>query len=92
LVEALRHVQAIAVMDRSISFGAMGNSGPLFSELASAFFTYGPRIPMVDYVYGLGGRDISPEEVASVYRDTLRIAATGEIERLVTFLGVRETA
>jgi pyruvate ferredoxin oxidoreductase alpha subunit len=92
LVEALQHVQAIAVMDRSISFGVMENSGPLFSELAAAFYTYGPKIPMVDYVYGLGGRDISPAEVSSVYRDALRIAETGETERLVTFLGVRETA
>jgi pyruvate ferredoxin oxidoreductase alpha subunit len=89
-VDALKHVKAIAVMDRSISFGIMDNSGPLFSELAAAFYTYGPRVPMVDYVYGLGGRDILTQEIEKVLRDTLKIAETGEIERAVNFLGVRE--
>jgi pyruvate ferredoxin oxidoreductase alpha subunit len=90
LVDALKHLKAIAVMDRAISFGIMGNSGPLFSELAAAFFTYGPRVPMVDYVYGLGGRDILTHEIEDIFRDALKIAETGESERLVTFLGVRE--
>jgi pyruvate ferredoxin oxidoreductase alpha subunit len=45
---------------------------------------------MVDYVYGLGGRDILTHEVESVFRDALKIAKTGETERRVTFLGVRE--
>jgi pyruvate ferredoxin oxidoreductase alpha subunit len=89
-VDVLKHVKAIAVMDRSISFGIMDNSGPLFSELAAAFYTYGPRVPMVDYVYGLGGRDILTQEIASVFRDALKIAKTGQVERTVNFLGVRE--
>jgi pyruvate ferredoxin oxidoreductase alpha subunit len=89
-VDALKHVKAIAVMDRSISFGIMDNSGPLFSELATAFYTYGPRVPMVDYVYGLGGRDILTQEIEKVLRDALKIAETGEIERTVNYLGVRE--
>jgi pyruvate ferredoxin oxidoreductase alpha subunit len=92
LVDALAHLKAIAVMDRSISFGIMDNGGPLFSELAAAFYVYGPRVPMVEYVYGLGGRDIQAHEIEGVFRDALKIAETGEIERQVTFLGVRELA
>jgi pyruvate ferredoxin oxidoreductase alpha subunit len=92
LVDALKHLRAIAVMDRSISFGIMDNSGPLFSELAAAFYVYGPQVPMVDYVYGLGGRDILAQEIEGIFRDLLRTAETGEIERQVTFLGVREQA
>jgi pyruvate ferredoxin oxidoreductase alpha subunit len=47
---------------------------------------------MVDYVYGLGGRDILTQEIEGIFRDALRTAETGEIERLVTYLGVREQA
>jgi pyruvate ferredoxin oxidoreductase alpha subunit len=90
LVDALKHLKVIAVMDRAISFGIMDNSGPLFSELAAACYVHGAQVPMVDYVYGLGGRDILTHEVESVFRDALKIAETGEIERRVTFLGVRE--
>jgi len=89
LVDALRHVQAIAVMDRSISFGAMDNGGPLWVELMAAAALHGLDRPIVDYVFGLGGRDISPREIQTVYRDLYRILETGEIRRPVTYLGVR---
>jgi len=89
LVEALKHLKAIAVMDRSISFGAMSDAGPLFLELAAAFQIYGPQVPLADYIFGLGGRDIAPTQIESVYRDLLEIAETGQVKQLVTYLGVR---
>ncbi|MGQ9585781.1 MAG: pyruvate ferredoxin oxidoreductase [Anaerolineae bacterium] len=90
LAEALAHVKVIGVMDRSISFGSMANAGPLFLELCAALQVYGRSIPMVNYIFGLGGRDILPREIEGVYRDLLRIRDTGRVERLVTYLGVRE--
>jgi len=90
LADALSHLKAVAVMDRSISFGAMDNAGPLFLELAAALALHGVQVPMADYVYGLGGRDILPHEIEQVYRDALRVAETGRVERRVTYLSVRE--
>jgi pyruvate ferredoxin oxidoreductase alpha subunit len=90
LADALGHLKAVAVMDRSISFGAMENAGPLFLELAAALTLHGVQMPMADYVYGLGGRDILPGEIESVYRDMLRVAETGQVEQMVTYLSVRE--
>jgi pyruvate ferredoxin oxidoreductase alpha subunit len=92
MVDALKHVKAIAVLDRSVAFGAMQNAGPLFLELAAAFQMYGPsqRIPMVDYVFGLGGRDIVPSQIEGVYNDLLGVANTGRTNGIVTYLGVRE--
>ncbi len=89
LAEALGDVEAIAVMDRSISFGSMGNAGPLYSELAAALALQGVNVPIADYVYGLGGRDIRPAEIEDVYRQAFEMARTGE-SRGVTYLGVRE--
>ena len=90
MAQALGHLKAIAVLDRSISFGAMSNAGPLFLELAAALALHGVCVPLADYVFGLGGRDIVPREIESVYRDVLRVAATGQVERMVTYLSVRE--
>jgi pyruvate ferredoxin oxidoreductase alpha subunit len=90
LVEALAHVKAIGVMDRSISFGAMNNAGPLFLELCAALQIYGGDMPIVDYVFGLGGRDIGPSEIEQVAHDLLKIAETGERGEVVRYLGVRE--
>jgi pyruvate ferredoxin oxidoreductase alpha subunit len=90
LARALSHLDAVAVMDRSISFGAMDNAGPLYLELLAALAAHNVRVPMIDYVYGLGGRDILPREIERVFRDALDVAETGQIERQVTFLSVRE--
>ena len=90
LAEALAHVQVVGVMDRSISFGSMHNAGPLFLELCAATRIYGGDMPIVNYIFGLGGRDIVPREIEQVFRDLLRIRDTGKVERLVTYLGVRE--
>ena len=90
MVNALRHLKALAIMDRSVSFGAMQNAGPLFLEFAAALAIHGVQMPTTDYVYGLGGRDILPNEIESIYRDTLRVAETGKIEKVVSYLSVRE--
>jgi pyruvate ferredoxin oxidoreductase alpha subunit len=90
MADALKHLSAIAVMDRSISFGAMNNAGPLFLELVAALTLHGVQMPVADYVYGLGGRDVLPREIESVFRDMLDVAETGQVERMVTYLSVRE--
>jgi pyruvate ferredoxin oxidoreductase alpha subunit len=90
LASALRHLEAVAVMDRSVSFGAMQNAGPLFIESVAALSLNGVRLPVANYVYGLGGRDIVPGEIEGIYRDLFRIAGTGRVERAVSYLSVRE--
>ena len=89
LAEALGHLQALAVMDRSISFGAMDNAGPLFLELVAALTVHHVRLPVIDCVYGIGGRDIQPPEIEAIYRELLEIAKTGKTGEVVRFLGVR---
>ncbi|MFL7792221.1 MAG: pyruvate ferredoxin oxidoreductase, partial [Anaerolineae bacterium] len=90
IADALRNVKAVAVMDRSVSFGAMQNAGPLFIELLAGLTANGVQVPVADYVYGLGGRDILPHEIEGVYRDALKMAETGQVEQMVTYLSVRE--
>jgi pyruvate ferredoxin oxidoreductase alpha subunit len=96
MAEALGHLKAAAVMDRSASFGAMHSAGPLFLELVAALALHGSptrvplgRVPVAGYVYGLGGRDIGPGEIEGIYHDLLRTAETGQVARPVTYLGVR---
>ncbi|MDI3280287.1 MAG: pyruvate ferredoxin oxidoreductase [Bacillota bacterium] len=88
LAQALRHVRALAVLDRSDSFGVVG--GPLFAEVRAALYDLPERIPTVNYIYGLGGRDIDLEMIGRVYADLAEIARTGRPRELVTYLGVRE--
>ena len=69
--------------------------GPVFAEIRSALYDYDKRPITVNYVYGLGGRDITLAHINSVYGDLQRFAAEGKptvdsISDLVTYLGVRE--
>jgi pyruvate ferredoxin oxidoreductase alpha subunit len=87
IVAALHGVAAVGVMDRSISFGAVDNGGPLWLEIAAA--ARGLAAPVLDYVFGLGGRDITVPEIEAIYRHLLAAAENGPGQPLVHYVGVR---
>lgn len=86
-IKALSKVKAVAVLDRSESFSGCG--GPLFIEIKSAMFESSVRPHMVDYIFGLGGRDIFPQEIKDVYYDLYDIVKSGTIKDQIKYLGVR---
>jgi len=88
IAEALGGAKAVAVLDRAASFGA--STGPLYHEVTSAMYAHGKQVPMNNYIYGLGGRMILPEELQSVYADLEKVAADGQPAEPVSFLGLRE--
>ncbi len=85
--DALKNKKAVAILDRSDSFNNV--SGPLYSEITSALYGI-TQIPVVDYIYGLGGRDVSVNMLHRVVKDTYDIAQKGKTEKRLTYLGVRE--
>ncbi|MCE5203986.1 MAG: pyruvate ferredoxin oxidoreductase [Coriobacteriales bacterium] len=90
LARALKGVKAVAVLDRAESFGAEG--GPLFCEVRSALYDAVDRMPVVDYIYGLGGSDVKLELIERVYGDLADIAAGSAAPATLTYLGAREEA
>ena len=48
------------------------------------------QVPMVNYVYGIGGRDTKADDIESVYNDLAQIAKTGEIDNPYRYLGLRK--
>lgn len=88
IARALQRKKAVAVMDRSDSFNAV--SGPVFAEVRSAMYGMENAPAIVDYVYGIGGRDVTMDHIKSVYDDLAKIAKTGQVERILTYLGIRE--
>ena len=85
---ALENVKAVAVMDKSMSFG--GNGGAVFHEVRHALYDANARPYVVNYIYGLGGRDISPRELRRVYEDLQRILQTQRVKNPIQYLGLRE--
>jgi pyruvate ferredoxin oxidoreductase alpha subunit len=81
LARTLEGMKGVAVLDRALSMGA---AGPIFPELRSALFETSKRPRITNYIYGLGGRDIKPEELRTVYDQLMH--NQGET---VNYLGVR---
>jgi pyruvate ferredoxin oxidoreductase alpha subunit len=90
MVAALEHVKALGVMDRAVSFGAVNSAGPLFLEIMTALALRGAQVPVAGFIYGLGGRDIVPSEIGSIYSELRGYAESGEVPQPVQFIGVRE--
>jgi len=88
IARALQGKKAVAVMDRSDSFNAV--SGPVFAEARSAMYGMDNAPAVVDYIYGIGGRDVTMDHIKSVYDDLAKIVKTGQVERTLTYLGIRE--
>ncbi len=88
IVAALQGKKAVAILDRAISFGAQG--GALFSEVCSALYNAGQRIPVINFLYGLGGRPAEIENIQEVYQRLQQIAQTGKVDNLINYLNLRE--
>jgi len=65
--ENLGSVQKVAVVDRNFSFGA---SGIFAQEIRAALCNRNGHPPVFGYITGLGGRDVTPEILAEIYRKT----------------------
>ena len=63
--KALQHVKVVGVMDRADSFGAQG--GPVFLEVRAALYDCDPRPQILPFIYGLGGRDIFPDNIEQAF-------------------------
>ena len=88
IAEALKNAKAIAVLDKADSLNGCG--GALFEDVVSAMYTSNYHVPTVNYVYGIGGRDTTTNDINLVYQDLLKIKDTGDIGNPYRYLSVRE--
>lgn len=88
IAASLKKCKAVAIMDRSESFST--NGGPLGAETMQAMYTARCTALTIDIMYGIGGRDVTVDDMINVY-DTLKdIAATGEIGDVYRYMGLRD--
>ncbi len=102
LVQALGGARAVAVLDRADSLSGCG--GPLFAEVKGALYETAvtkrqdaftrlslmgvPKV--VNYIYGLGGRDITVSQIEQVFAELQDIAGGKPVKETWRYLGVRE--
>ncbi len=88
VAEMLRGKKAVAVLERVAFFGA--EVAPVFLDVATALYLRGIHTQLVNYIYGLGGRDTTPEQICTVFQDLADIARTGKAGPIFRYLGLRD--
>ena len=92
IVEALAGAAAVGVLEKDVSFGA---EGTVMTNVCSALQQAGNAVPVVNFVGGLGGDDISQAQMRGMFEVPFQIAA-GRIAPedcpRVGFLGVDSVA
>ena len=88
IAEALKNVKAVAIMDRAEGYSNHG--GPVGADVMSAMFRAKSQAHAVNYVYGLGGRDVRVEDMEGVFEDLKQIIADGDAGETYRYMGIRE--
>ena len=88
IAEALGNLKAVAIMDKADSLNAMG--GALYEDVISSIYTAKKHVPAVSYVYGIGGRDTTSNNIHEVFDYLAQVAKTGEIDNPYRYVGLRK--
>ena len=79
IANAVKNAKAVAVLEKDISFG---NEGTVYTNVNSVLQKAGINIPNSNYIGGLGGKNISSEEIRTIF-DELKSQKSA-----VKFLGI----
>jgi pyruvate ferredoxin oxidoreductase alpha subunit len=88
IAKALGKAKAVAVMDRSMSFG--GNGGAVYLEVRNALYDAQAHPYVTNYIYGLGGRDTSPRQIRRIFEDLQKTVQTRRVDEPIKYVGLRE--
>ena len=88
LAKALKKCRAVAVLDRCEGYSA--NGGPLAADLEAAMFREKYVMEVMNYVYGLSGRDLTVEHIITVFDELAEAAEHGVKDKKYRYIGLRE--
>ena len=83
IAKAIENADSVAVLDRSTSFG---NYSPVFTEVRSSLYNLKKRPNLLNYIYGIGGRNIGIDDIEKVYDDLIKEKTSDKIN----FIGLRK--
>jgi pyruvate ferredoxin oxidoreductase alpha subunit len=85
----LRNVKGVGIVDRDYSFGSNSHGGVMYTEVAAALYPEPQRPVIVPFIAGLGGREVSAENIQEMQEITEQVTARGEQDASCHWIGVR---
>ncbi len=89
LSAALSRFAAVGVIDRDFSMGSPFNSGVLANEVRAVLYGQRKQPPIVSFIAGLGGREVTIPAVKEMIEQTRRAAEAGSAPLDTQWIGVR---
>ena len=90
LREVLRRFKVVGVIDRDFAHGSPDDGGVLLHEVRSTLYPVRERPTVVNFIGGLGGRDISIDDCIQMFNLTQQAAGKDEMDGYVKWIGLRE--
>ena len=87
IAKALSNAKVVAILDKADSLNGQG--GALYEDVVSGMYNEKLSIPAINYIYGIGGRDTTSNDIKSVYEDLIEINKTNKVENTYRYLGLR---
>ncbi|HRF55938.1 MAG TPA: 2-oxoacid:ferredoxin oxidoreductase subunit alpha [Campylobacterales bacterium] len=87
LAKVLKNAKSVAVLDRN---APMGTTGVIFNDICAIMLDNGIYVPVLNYTYGLGGRDTTIAHLTKVYSDLEECAKAGKrVKPLIQHINLR---
>jgi pyruvate ferredoxin oxidoreductase alpha subunit len=86
----LGRFKAVGVIDRDFAHGSPDSGGILLHEIRSCLYPLKERPSVVNFICGLGGRDISIADCVEMFARTTRAIGRDADGEIVSWLGLRE--
>jgi pyruvate ferredoxin oxidoreductase alpha subunit len=87
LVEMTKNTKVLAIVDRDIS---PGFGGAVFGEAATQFVNESQKPIMMNFIVGLGGRDITIPDFEDMATKAEHAIETGKPEKMVEWINLNE--
>ncbi|MGV8140821.1 MAG: pyruvate ferredoxin oxidoreductase [Candidatus Woesearchaeota archaeon] len=88
VAQALKNARSVIVLERVSGNGAYG---PLYNEISAALYHYPNRPKMVNYVFGLGGRNFGHKDALNIFAEFDKIDTDFlDQNNKLRYYGVRE--
>src|SRR6266850_927051 len=89
LAQSLSRFKAVGIIDRDFSLGAPYSSGVLATEVRAALYPVPNRPPLIAFICGLGGREVTLPDVKKM-TENVYAAAAGKPQPSTQWIGLRE--
>lgn len=89
IAATLKDCRAIAIMDRSEGYNAVG--GPLGAEVTAALYRAKSHAEVINIMYGLSGRDVRVEDMEQLFDNLVKLGNGEQVyHETCPYLGLRE--